>query len=249
MSTVADLNVAIYGSSNQPEDSWAWQQANQLGRLIASTPGHRVIAAGPKGVALSVATGVRKVVGVPEPTEPTRIDVYTDRDEGQSFFNVEGKGDGEYFNNLASLVKIPEIFVFFPGYQGTKLQLYALLHMIQKGLPMDYRRIILMYEHDRSLAVAAQSFWFDVADTKTGGDDVPWQVASDISVVKDAVVELEVAITRFVLESFEDRNDTVLTAHDFKNSFLVPNLINYSTASQVVDRLIESDQIRIPQTI
>ncbi|MBT4209988.1 MAG: hypothetical protein HOE19_03690 [Candidatus Komeilibacteria bacterium] len=244
---LANLNVAILGDSHEQEGSEVWRQVKSLATWLVESPGHRVIAAGPNGVAKAAAEAVRQVVGVPETGQSGRLDVYVDQREGREFYNAECRGDGTYFGNLKQLVAAPDAWVFFPGHQGTTIQLEALLHQIRLGeIGMEHRRIFLVCDKGHVMSMDAKGFYQNVSDSSRGSIHFPWSRVRHLPPIQAAIEDLSASIPEWILEVHGESSASTL--HDFKNSFLRERGVNSSTAGQVAEVLAKSGQIKFAQT-
>ena len=133
------MKIAILGGSDARMESDDYELAFRLATCLARA-GHQIMTAGFAGIASAVAAGARSVGQVPK--------VLLDVGQVQTchFYEEEVREDG-YFINLQAIVMQPEAYVFFPGNQGTRIQLQALLHMMDKGCVDAGRPIIICEDH------------------------------------------------------------------------------------------------------
>lgn len=134
------MKVAILGGSYHQPGSRHFKMAMNLAETLASK-GHQLISAGGSGISLATAQGVRKAGG--------ECKIFTDLSDSGNFFLPEASED-EFFHNLRSIVRKPDVHVFFAGRQGTALQLMTMLHLLSK--PGDIfgqqARIIIYSDRD-----------------------------------------------------------------------------------------------------
>lgn len=131
------MKIAILGGSDTLNDSPDYELAFRLATCLARA-GHEITTAGCAGIAAAVAAGVRSI---PDHIPQVLLDV-GQAEACRHFFEEEVREDG-YFVNLQAIVMWPDVHIFFPGNQGTRMQLQALLHMMDKNtVPMSHPIII-----------------------------------------------------------------------------------------------------------
>lgn len=169
------LKIAILGNNQEQEGSEVWQQAHELTELVIKQ-GHEVFTIGATGIASAVIKGVENVCG-----------------------NVKNKHypQNSYFGYLEALYGMSKVWVFFPGYQATILQLHNLLHLIREDeIKMNHRRIILISEKESSFALGAKNFYLNVDESTSGVIKIPWTRTTRIPLVISMIEELEILISQ-----------------------------------------------------
>ena len=137
--------VTVFGSARIEEDDPYYQQAVQVGRLLAEA-GFGVITGGGPGIMEAANRGAREAGGL-----SVGCNIELPHEQGTNEYVDLSINFRYFFVRKTMFMKYAEGFVIFPGGFGTMDELFEALTLIQTGKVLDFPVVLMGTDHWRDM--------------------------------------------------------------------------------------------------
>ena len=187
--TLASLGAAVtvFGSARTREEDPMYQQAVQLGKMLAQE-GFTIITGGGPGIMEATNRGAREAGGV-----SVGCNIELPFEQGTNAYVDISVNFRYFFVRKTMFMKYSEAFVIFPGGFGTMDELFEALTLIQTGKVRNFPVILFGSQYWRGLLNWIKGVM--LAEHKVAADDLKLLVVTDS--VDDAC--------KMILDCYNDR--------------------------------------------
>ncbi|MBU1203057.1 hypothetical protein KKH39_03410 [Patescibacteria group bacterium] len=233
------LKIAILGNSQESHETANWQKARDMAAML-SGGWHQIISAGSNGIASAAAAGVRQIHQVPVPGQFSHLRVLTDIGDSSNYFPSESN-ENDYFGNLSKLVMCPDIWVFFPGQDGTAQQLTSVLHLLRKGVLSLHYKWIVMMDSENPLINWGTAF-LKMRDSK-----ISWIVTDDIGRIEELIDDIEFRAMDLIVRVWQDSQlDGVMTSRELRQQVMMADpRMGYDLCERMINKAASYGDIKI----